>query len=145
MEVRDVAACVSAGSPPAGPTRFVEPFVVTGWVHGRDVAVMAASLSDVVSHIARWTATDPDAFGCWSLRDDYSEPLHIVVRHRRGRVREARRSAHVVRLLPGAARGALLVTLCGERLTILDAEALPVGAGMPCAPCVAEASEGLNG
>ncbi len=105
------------------------------------MAVMAADLAEVVAHIASWTAADPDAFGCWSLRDDYSEPMHIVVRHRRGRIRETRRAAHVVRLLPGAARGALLVTLCGERLTILNAEALPVGAGMPCGRCVAGAAE----
>lgn len=113
------------------------PLVVTGTVWNRPVEAMVCDLADVLDRIALWTEQDPDAIGCWGLRRDYSGPLTIPVRCRPGRVREARRIAHLLRLLPGEPHGGVLVALCGERLSLLDIETLRIGAGMPCELCLA--------
>jgi hypothetical protein len=133
---------VSVATPPACPVSdrsdHFAPLAVAGTVHGRQVEVLVASLADVLAHIAAWTEQDPDAVGCWGLRADYSDSLTILLRHKAGTVREGRRTVHLVRLMPGVPHGVALTALCGERLTLLGAEALPVGCGMPCDGCLAE-------
>lgn len=116
------------------------PLVVSGTVHGRPVQVWVSGLPDVVAQIAAWTRDDPDALGSWGLREDYSEPLMIPVRRAPGVVEESKRAAHMVRLLPGEAVGAMLVTLCGARLPLVGVEVLPLGAGMPCERCLRDAA-----
>ncbi|HEX4725219.1 MAG TPA: hypothetical protein VH333_22100 [Pseudonocardiaceae bacterium] len=113
------------------------PLAVAGTVHGRLVEVLVASLDDVLAHIADWTGQDPGAIGCWGLRSDYSVPLTLPLRPKIGTARESMRTVHLVRLLPGEAHGGWVAALCGERLRILGVEVLPVGAGMPCAGCLA--------
>lgn len=124
-------------SPVPESDRHSVPLAVAGTVHGRLVEVLVATLPDVLAHIALWTEQDPAAIGCWGLRSDYSVPLTLPLRHKAGVVRESRRTVHLVRLLPGAAHGAAVTALCGERLRILTVEALPVGTGMPCTGCLA--------
>jgi hypothetical protein len=106
-------------------------------VWNRPVEALVCGLADVLDHIARWTEQDPEAIGCWGLRADYSESVTIPVRCRPGSVREGRRTAHLVRLLPGEPHGGTLIALCGERLSLLDIETLRLGAGMPCELCLA--------
>lgn len=113
------------------------PLVVSGTVWNRRVEALVCGLADVLDRIAGWTEQDPEAIGCWGLRRDYSESLTIPVRCRKGRVREGRRIAHLVRLLPGEPHGGTLAALCGERLSLLDIETLRIGAGMPCELCLA--------
>jgi hypothetical protein len=93
-------------------------------------------LPDVLAQIALWTGDDPDAVGCWGLRDDYSEPLMVPVRRTAGSTNEGGRAAHVVRLLPGAPHGGVLTAVCGERLPLVGVDALPLGDGMPCERCL---------
>jgi hypothetical protein len=132
---------VSLAVPPTGPVSDSRnrsaPFAVAGTVHGNPVEVLVASLDDVLAQIAAWTEQDPAAIGCWGLRADYSVPLTFPLRHKAGVVRESQRTVHLVRLLPGAPHGATVTVLCGERLRIFAVEVLPVGAGMPCAGCLA--------
>jgi hypothetical protein len=118
------------------PARPEKPFVVSGIVHGHRMEALVSGLSEVLAQIATWTGVDPDAVGSWSLRDDYSEPLMLPVRRRAGSVNESRRSAHVVRLVPGAANGGVLTAVCGERLPLVGVDALPLGEGMPCERCL---------
>lgn len=123
--------------PVTDPTGDSVPLAVAGTVHGRLVEVLVASLDAVLGHIATWTEQDPAAIGCWGLRADYSVPLTLPLRPKVGTVRESLRTVHLVRLLPGEAHGGHVTALCGEGLRILGVEVLPVGAGMPCAGCLA--------
>ncbi|HEX4700587.1 MAG TPA: hypothetical protein VH352_00525 [Pseudonocardiaceae bacterium] len=120
-----------------GPTDRSRPLAVSGTVHGRVLEVLVAGLPDVLACIAEWTAQDPDAIGCWGLRADYSETLTIPLRHKVGVVGEGRRTVHLVQLRPGVPHGGTVTALCGERLTVLGAEVLSLGAGMPCDGCLA--------
>jgi hypothetical protein len=113
------------------------PLAVAGTVHGRPVEVLVADLADVLAHIGVWTEQDPGAVGCWGLRADYSGSLTLLLRRRTGAIAERLRTVHLVRLVPGEPHGATLAALCGERLTVLGVDALPVGAGMPCDGCLA--------
>jgi hypothetical protein len=106
-------------------------------VHGQSVEVLVPDLADVLAHIVVWTEQDPDAIGCWGLRADYSGSLTLPLRHRAGTVAERLRTVHLLRLAPGEPHGAAVAALCGERLTILGVDVLPVGAGMPCGSCLA--------
>jgi hypothetical protein len=114
-----------------------EPLAVAGTVHGQPVEVLVADLVGVLGYIVAWTDQDPDAIGCWGLRADYSGSLTLLLRPKAGSVAERLRTVHLVRLAPGEAHGATLVALCGERLTVLGVDVLPVGAGMPCDRCLA--------
>jgi hypothetical protein len=119
------------------------PLSVVGTVQGCRKEALVSGLSDVLAQIARWTMDDPDAVGCWGLRDDYSEPLMIPVRRRAGSAVEgcpgqSRRVAHVVRLVPGEPHGGVVTAVCGERLPLVGIDALRLGIGMPCERCLAE-------
>jgi hypothetical protein len=113
------------------------PLAVAGTVHGQPVEVLVADLADVLAHIDVWTEQDPGAVGCWGLRADYSGCLTLLLRRRAGAIAERLRTVHLVRLAPGEPHGATLAALCGERLTVLGVDVLPVGAGMPCDGCLA--------
>jgi hypothetical protein len=128
---------VSAGSGSVRPACAEAPLTVQGTVHGHHVEALVTGLPDVVAQISRWVWDDPDAVGCWGLRTDYSESVLIPVRRKVGSVRESRRAAHVVRLLPGESHGSELVAMCGERLSLLGVDVLPLGVGMPCERCLA--------
>jgi hypothetical protein len=132
---------VSVALPPAchvsGVADHAVPLAVAGTVHGRPVEVLVADLADVLAHIAAWTEQDPDAVGCWGLRADYSGSLTLLLRHKAGAVAECVRAVHLVRLAPGEPHGGALAALCGERLTVLGVDVLPLGAGMPCDRCLA--------
>ncbi|HEY3611630.1 MAG TPA: hypothetical protein VGL06_29310 [Pseudonocardiaceae bacterium] len=112
------------------------PLAVAGTVHGRAVEVLVADLAEVLAHIGGWTEQDPGAVGCWGLRADYSGSLTLLLRRRAGAIAERLRTVHLVRLAPGEPHGATLAALCGERLTVLGVDVLPVGAGMPCDGCL---------
>jgi hypothetical protein len=120
-----------------GAVEEAEPLAVAGTVHGQPVEVLVADLSDVLAHIVAWTDQDPDAIGCWGLRADYSGSLTLLLRHKAGSIAERLRTVHLVRLSPGEPHGTALTALCGERLTVLGVDTLPVGAGMPCDGCLA--------
>jgi hypothetical protein len=122
-----------------------KPFAVAGTIHGRRVEALVSGVPDVLAQIAQWTQDDPDAIGCWGLRDDYSEPLILPVRRTPGSVREGARAAHLVRLLPGESIGGVLTAVCGERLPLMDVDALPLGIGMPCEGCLADSVVGAPG
>jgi hypothetical protein len=122
-----------------------KPFAVAGTIHGRRVEVLVSGLPDVLAQIAQWTQDDPDAIGCWGLRDDYSEPLMLPVRRTADSVRESARAAHLVRLLPGEPIGGVLVAVCGARLPVMEVDALPLGIGMPCEGCLADSVVGAPG
>jgi hypothetical protein len=124
---------------PDGAAQHERPFVVAGTIHGRRVEALVSGLPDVLAQIASWTRDDPDAVGCWGLRDDYSEPLMMPIRRTAGSVRgETARAAHLVRLLPGEPNGGVLTAVCGQRLPVVGVDALPLGDGMPCERCLAE-------
>jgi hypothetical protein len=128
---------VSAGSGSVRPACADAPLTVQGTVHGHRVEALVTGLPDVVTQISHWVRDDSAAVGCWGLRADYSESVLIPVRRKVGSVRETRRAAHVVRLLPGESHGGELVAMCGERLPLLGADVLPLGVGMPCERCLA--------
>lgn len=121
----------------SGVVDDAEPLAVAGTVHGQPVEVLVADLADVLAYIVAWTDQDPAAIGCWGLRADYSGSLTLLLRHKAGSVAERMRTVHLVRLAPGEPHGATLAALCGERLTVLGVDVLPVGAGMPCDRCIA--------
>lgn len=132
---------MSLAVPPTRPvsesTDVTGPLAVAGTVHGRLVEVLVATLGDVLTRISMWTEQDPSAIGCWGLRADYSVPLTLPLRHKVGTVRETCRTTHLVRLMPGEPHGSYVAALCGERLTIVGVDVLPVGGGMPCSACLA--------
>lgn len=128
---------VSAGPGSVRPACADAPLTVQGTVHGHPVEVLVTGLPEVVAQISHWVRDDPDAVGCWGLRADYSESVLIPVRRKVGSVRESRRAAHMVRLLPGQAHGGELMAMCGERLPLLGVDVLPLGVGMPCERCLA--------
>jgi hypothetical protein len=128
---------VSVARQVSGAIDDAEPLAVAGTVHGQPVEVLVADLADVLAYIVAWTDQDPDAIGCWGLRADYSGSLTLLLRHKAGSIAERLRTVHLVRLSPGEPHGATLTALCGERLTVLGVDALPVGAGMPCDSCLA--------
>jgi hypothetical protein len=128
---------VSAESGSTRPVGADSPLAVRGTVHGHQVEVLVTGLPDVVAQIGCWVREDPDAVGCWGLRADYSESVLIPVRRQAGAIRESRRAAHVVRLLPGQSHGGHLVAVCGDRLPLLEVDVLPLGVGMPCERCLA--------
>jgi hypothetical protein len=117
------------------PDGLEPPFLVTGTVHGRSVAVAVANPAEVLDEMSRWGGEDPDATGNWQLRSDYSSPVTAVARFKPGRVGETRRMAHLFCLLPGVPQGFVLTAHCGETLAITDMEWLPFG-GMPCEVCL---------
>lgn len=120
-----------------GAVDDAEPLAVAGTVHGQPVEVLVADVADVLAYIVAWTDQDPDAIGCWGLRADYSGSLTLLLRHKVGSIAERLRTVHLVRLAPGEPHGGTLTALCGERLTVLGVDVLPVGAGMPCDRCLA--------
>lgn len=121
---------VPSARPPAAP------FLVCGNLNGQPVSAPARSLDEIISQIDRWTRDDDGCTGYWRLHDDYSDPVTMIVRHKRGLRRGTRWLAHLVRLLPGKRQGFVLPTQCGEDMTILDAEPLGTGMGMPCERCL---------
>jgi len=132
---------VSVALPPAcrvaGVGDHEEPLAVAGTVHGRPVEALVVDLAGVLGYIGGWTERDPGAVGCWGLRADYSGSLTLLLRHQTGTVAERLRTVHLVRLAPGEPHGAVVAALCGERLSIVGVDVLPVGAGMPCGGCLA--------
>jgi hypothetical protein len=120
--------------------RALAPFLVSGTVRGQSVVKAVRSPAEVLDEIVRWCEEDPQATGNWRLRHDYSEPITIIARFRRGLVRETRRIAHLFRVAPGIPLGHALTAHCGETLPLVDTEWLTVGAGMPCESCLSLAS-----
>ena len=114
----------------------VTPLAVAGTVHGRTMEVLVTGLSDVLAQIATWTADDPDAIGCWGLRDDYSEPLIVHVRLQDSGHGQTHRAVHLLCLRPGEAHGRTLVALCGQLLSLVGVVPMELGAGMPCESCL---------
>ena len=112
------------------------PFLVAGTLCGQQVRKPAASLDEVVNRIDEWTTIDENSTGHWRLHEDYSEPVTIILRSRTGRPGATRRQGHLVRLLPGQRQGLRLTAECGVTLTIIEAEVLPTGVGMPCERCL---------
>ena len=119
----------------------VLPFLVSGNLLGHSVCLPAASLDEIVDRIDQWTRMDENSTGHWRLHEDYSEPVTIIVRLRRGLCRGTHRLAHVVRLWPGQRQGIQLSAACGEKMTIVEAESLAMGAGMPCEDCLVKLPE----
>lgn len=115
------------------------PFLVCGTLHGRPVRTAVASPAEVLAQIVRWCTEDPEVTGYWLVDSDYREPISLVARFKPGHVGESRRVAHVFQLRPGAAQGGELVACCGQAMALADAEWLPLGYGMPCERCLAEA------
>jgi hypothetical protein len=138
-----VTVVVPADSRSAGPGRSDAPLAVTGTVLGRQVAAFVLAIPDVIAQIGQWVRDDPNAVGCWGLREDYSGGLVIPVRRSAGSVAERRRAAHVLRLVPGQAHGGVVAAVCGERLPLLDLEVLELGAGMPCGRCLVSSISGM--
>lgn len=127
-------------SPEAGPIRrpgqTVLPFVVSGTLLGNSLCLPAADLDEIVAHIDRWTRIDENSTGHWRLHEDYSEPVTMIVRLRDGLGCGSHRISHLVRLRPGQPQGIQLTTGCGEQMTIVEAEVLAMGVGMPCERCL---------
>lgn len=122
-----------AGTPARLPAA---PFLVCGNLDGQPVFAPASSLDEIVTQIDRWTRDDDGCTGHWRLHDDYSDPVTMIVRHKRGLRHGTRWLTHLVRLLPGKRQGFVLPTQCGESMTILDAEPVGTGMGMPCERCL---------
>lgn len=114
----------------------VLPFLVSGTLLGNEICVPAADLDEIVDHIDHWTRVDENSTGHWRLHEDYSEPVTVIVRLRSGLARGSQRMAHLVKLVPGQRQGIQLTAECGKRMTIVEAEVLTMGAGMPCERCL---------
>lgn len=114
------------------------PFLVQGTVTGRHLEVAVNCPAEVLEVVAAWSLTDDHAVASWKLRDDHPEPLVVVARQTKGLIRETQRVAHVFEVQPGVALGASLTADCGQTLSLVDAEWLAAGSGMPCEGCLAQ-------
>lgn len=125
---------------PRAVTEHETPFVVAGTVHGWRQVVGVHDPEEALDEIIEWCASDPGATGSWFLRADCSEGVTVAARIKAGLALESQRSAHLFVLAPGIAQGANIVTQCGEILSLVDLEWLPLGGGMPCETCLVRAS-----